>query len=146
MIQDIENLFLFFGGLGMFLYGTYMMSESMQKVFSGSSKNFLQVITKNTLMGILVGIVVTIITHSSAATTVMVIGFVNAGLMTLRQAVGVIMGANIGTTATAWLISLMELGEASQLTDPSFYAPLLLGISAIFLVFTKKEKIKNSFA
>ena len=82
----------------------------------------------------------TAIVQSSSATTVMVVGFVNAGLMTLVQAVGVIMGANIGTTITAWLVSMSEWGAVFK---PEFFAPLLIGIGAFLFLFSKKEKIKD---
>ncbi len=94
-------------------------------------------------MRILVGALITAIIQSSGATTVMVIGFVNAGLMNLFQTVGVIMGANIGTTITAWIVSAGQLGDAFTVMKPSFYAPLMIGIGAMLVMFAKKEKKKN---
>ena len=98
----------FVGGLGLFIYGMNFMGEGLQKTAGSKMKRLLEVLTNNRFLGVLVGIGVTAIMQSSSATTVMVVGFVNAGLMSLAQAVGVIMGANIGTTVTAWIVSLGE--------------------------------------
>lgn len=105
-------------------------------------KQLIGYLTRNRLLAVLVGAFITAIIQSSGATTVMVVGFVNAGLMTLVQAVGVIMGANIGTTITAWIVSLGQLGDAVKVLKPSFYAPLLVGIGAILVLFSKKPKRK----
>ena len=139
-MEHIEMLFRFVGGLGMFLYGMNVMADGLQKSAGNRMKHLLEFLTKNRLMGILVGAGVTAIVQSSSATTVMVVGFVNAGLMTLVQAVGVIMGANIGTTITAWLVSMSEWGAVFK---PEFFAPLLIGIGAFMFLFSKKEKIKD---
>ena len=93
------------GGLGLFLYGMHIMAAGLQKAAGGKLKKVLEILTKNRLIGIIVGALVTTVIQSSSATTVMVVGFVNAGLMNLTQAVGIIMGANIGTTMTSWLVS-----------------------------------------
>ena len=137
-MQHVEMLFRFIGGLGMFLYGMNVMADGLQKSAGNKMKHLLEFLTRNRLMGILVGAGVTAIIQSSSATTVMVVGFVNAGLMNLTQAVGVIMGANIGTTVTAWLVSMSEWGAFLK---PEFFAPLLIGIGAFMLLFSKKEKI-----
>lgn len=139
-MEHIEMLFRFVGGLGMFLYGMNVMADGLQKSAGNRMKHLLEFLTKNRLMGILVGAGVTAIIQSSSATTVMVVGFVNAGLMTLVQAVGVIMGANIGTTITAWLVSMSEWGTVLK---PEFFAPLLIGIGAFMLLFARKEKVKD---
>ena len=139
-MEHIEMLFRFVGGLGMFLYGMNVMADGLQKSAGNRMKHLLEFLTRNRLMGILVGAGVTAIVQSSSATTVMVVGFVNAGLMTLVQAVGVIMGANIGTTITAWLVSMSEWGAVFK---PEFFAPLLIGIGAFLFLFSKKEKIKD---
>lgn len=139
-MEHIEMLFRFAGGLGMFLYGMNVMADGLQKSAGDRMKHLLEFLTRNRLMGILVGAGVTAIIQSSSATTVMVVGFVNAGLMTLVQAVGVIMGANIGTTITAWLVSMSEWGA---MLKPEFFAPLLIGIGAFILLFAKKEKAKD---
>ncbi|MBO6134832.1 MAG: Na/Pi cotransporter family protein [Lachnospiraceae bacterium] len=144
MIDHFRNIFTFIGGVGMFLYGMKIMSEGLQKVAGPKLANVLKFLTANKFMGILVGALVTIVMHSSAATTVMVVGFVNAGLMKLNEAVGVIMGANIGTTVTAWIIALAELGSAVEIFKPDFFAPIVFGISSLIVVFTKKEKTKTS--
>ncbi|WP_300276970.1 Na/Pi cotransporter family protein [Peptacetobacter sp.] len=121
------------GGLGMFLYGMNVMGEGLQKAAGSKLKKIIEMLTSNVVMGVLVGTVVTGIIQSSSATTVMVVGFVNAGIMTLSQAIGVIMGANIGTTVTAQLVSF-------SLED---IAPIALGIGIIFYMFTSKEKTKQ---
>ena len=137
-MQHVEMLFRFIGGLGMFLYGMNVMADGLQKSAGNRMKHLLEFLTRNRLMGILVGAGVTAIIQSSSATTVMVVGFVNAGLMNLTQAVGVIMGANIGTTVTAWLVSMSEWGAFLK---PEFFAPLLIGIGAFMMLFSKKEKV-----
>ncbi|MBQ3422941.1 MAG: Na/Pi cotransporter family protein [Romboutsia sp.] len=141
--DDFSMLFQFIGGLGMFLYGMQMMATGLQKSAGDKMKHLLGVLTNNRFMGILVGALITAIIQSSGATTVMVIGFVNAGLMNLFQTVGVIMGANIGTTITAWIVSAGQLGDAVTIMKPSFYAPLMIGIGALFVMFSKKEKRQN---
>ena len=143
MIEHFRNLFTFVGGVGMFLYGMKTMSDGLQKVAGPKFGNVLKLLTANKFTAIAVGAIVTAVIQSSAATTIMVVGFVNAGLMSLSNAVGVIMGANIGTTATAWIVALAELGSAIDIFKPDFFAPVLFGISALIFVFTKKEKVKT---
>lgn len=143
-IEYISSLFDFAGGIGMFLYGMNTMADGMQRSAGGKMKKLLGYLTSNRLLAIIVGAVITAIIQSSGATTVMVVGFVNAGLMTLVQAVGVIMGANIGTTITAWIVSLGQLGDAAKVMNPSFYAPFLIGIGAFVILFSKKDKVKNA--
>ena len=143
MIEHLRNIFTFIGGVGMFLYGMKTMSEGLQKVAGPKFGNVLKLLTANKFTAIAVGAIVTAVIQSSAATTIMVVGFVNAGLMSLSNAVGVIMGANIGTTATAWIVALAELGSAIDVFKPDFFAPVLFGISALIFVFTKKEKVKT---
>ncbi|WP_313757535.1 Na/Pi cotransporter family protein [Tissierella sp.] len=121
------------GGLGLFLYGMNIMGTGLQKAAGEKLKKLIEVLTNNRLMGVVVGALVTMVIQSSSATTVMVIGFVNAGLMSLYQAAGVIMGANIGTTVTAQLI-------AFKLTD---YAPLAVAIGVGIWMTTSKKKSKN---
>ena len=121
------------GGLGMFLYGMNIMAEGLQKSAGEKLKIIVEKLTSNTFMGVIVGTVVTAIIQSSSAATVMVVGFVNAGIMKLSQAIGVIMGANIGTTVTAQLVSFKL--EA--------LAPLALGIGIIMYLFTKKQRTKE---
>ena len=136
-LSDVKLLFEFIGGLGMFLYGMNIMADGLQKAAGGKMKRMLGYITNNRFLGVLLGALITAIIQSSSATTVMVVGFVNAGILTLNQAVGVIMGANIGTTITAWLVSMSEWGEVMK---PEFFAPVLIGIGAFMLLFAKKER------
>ena len=136
-MEDLGNLFQFIGGLGMFLYGMHIMADGLQRSAGGKMQKLMEFLTRNRLLAILVGAGVTAIIQSSSATTVMVVGFVNAGMMTLTQAVGVIMGANIGTTITAWIVSMSEWGS---ILKPEFFSPLLLGIGAFLLLFSKSEK------
>ena len=124
----------------MFLYGMQIMSNGMQKAAGSKMSNFLRAVTDKRIMGVLVGALVTAIIQSSSATTVMVVGFVNAGILNLVQATGVIMGANIGTTITAWMVSLTQLGDAVELFKPEFFAPLLLGIGVFYTMFNSKKK------
>ncbi|MCC0637577.1 MULTISPECIES: Na/Pi cotransporter family protein [unclassified Clostridioides] len=121
------------GGLGLFLYGMNLMGEGLQKSAGTKLKKIIKLLTSNLFMGVLVGTGVTAVIQSSSATTVMVVGFVNAGIMTLKQAIGVIMGANIGTTVTAQLVSF----------DLAGMAPVALGIGIILYLFGNKPRIKN---
>jgi len=130
--MDYKMIFSLVGGLGLFVYGMKLMGDGLQKAAGEKLKKILEVLTNNRFMGILVGAGVTSIIQSSSATTVMVIGFVNAGLMSLAQAAGVIMGANIGTTMTAQLI-------AFKLTT---IAPVIVGIGVAITLFAKKKKSK----
>lgn len=139
-IDDISNLFTFAGGLGMFLYGMHGMSSGIQKSAGSKMQELLGILTNNRLVAVLVGAALTAIIQSSGATTVMVIGFVNAGIMTLSQAVGIIMGANIGTCITAWIVSLGQVGDSFKALSPSLYAPLMVGIGAFLIMFAKKPK------
>ncbi|HJC46955.1 MAG TPA: Na/Pi cotransporter family protein [Candidatus Lachnoclostridium pullistercoris] len=143
-ISDVSSLFTFAGGLGMFLYGMNIMADGMQKTAGGKMKQFLGMLTNNRVMGVILGALITAIIQSSGATTVMVVGFVSAGIMSLSQAVGVIMGANIGTTITAWIVSMSQLGEAFEAMKPEFYAPLLIGIGALLIVFAKRPGRKQA--
>ncbi len=140
MVENVKAIFQFIGGLGMFLYGMHIMADGLQKTAGGKMKKLLGFLTNNRLMAVLVGALITAIIQSSGATTVMVVGFVNAGILTLSQAVGVIMGANIGTTITAWIVSMSQLGDAFEVLKPAFYAPLLIGMGALMLLFCKKQK------
>lgn len=121
------------GGLGLFLYGMNLMGEGLQKSAGTRLKAIIKLLTSNIFMGVLVGTGVTAVIQSSSATTVMVVGFVNAGIMTLKQAIGVIMGANIGTTVTAQLVSFNLNGMA----------PVALGIGIVLYLFGKNPKIKH---
>lgn len=122
-----------FGGLGLFLYGMKLMSDGLENIAGEKLKSILEKITSNKIMGVLVGTIVTAIIQSSSAITVMVVSFVNAGLMTLGQATGVILGSNIGTTITAQMVSL----------NLEVIAPIFIGIGAIVIVVTKNKKVKD---
>ena len=137
-LTHVGNLFAFIGGLGMFLYGMDIMASGLQKTAGNKIKDLLGYLTNNRILGVLVGALVTAIIQSSSATTVMVVGFVNAGIMNLTQAAGVIMGANVGTTITAWLVSANEWAGALK---PDFFAPFILGIGAFIITFSNKQKM-----
>ena len=139
-VSDGSNLFGFLGGLGMFLYGMTIMADGMQKTAGSKMSSFLGMLTNNRFLAVALGALITAIIQSSGATTVMVVGFVSAGVLTLNQAVGVIMGANIGTTITAWIVSMSQLGDAFEIMKPGFYAPAIIGIGALLLVFAKGPK------
>ncbi|WP_195251804.1 Na/Pi cotransporter family protein [Romboutsia sp. 1001713B170207_170306_H8] len=129
----MEIIINLMGGLGLFLYGMNLMGDGLQKSAGAKLKRIIELLTSNVIMGVLVGALVTAIIQSSSATTVMVVGFVNAGIMTLPQAIGVIMGANIGTTITAQLVSLDLVGMA----------PIALGIGIVLYLFAKSSKTKH---
>ncbi len=139
-MEDIifKNIFPIIGGLGLFIFGMKIMSESLQKLAGTKLKTFLSAITKNRFFGILTGTFVTSIIQSSSATTVMIVSFVNAGLINLSQAISVIMGANIGTTATAWLVSFFGFK-----VDITLYA-LPAAFLGLTLIFINKEKAKST--
>lgn len=138
-VNDIQSLFVFIGGLGMFLYGMHIMADGMQKTAGSRMSHFLGMLTNNRFLAVGLGALITAIIQSSGATTVMVVGFVNAGILNLAQAVGVIMGANIGTTITSWIVSMNQLGDAFEMMKPAFFAPVLIGIGAFLLLFSKKQ-------
>ena len=135
-MEIVKSLFTFAGGLGMFLYGMNIMADGLQKGAGNKMKQLMGFLTNNRIIGVLVGALVTAIIQSSSATTVMVVGFVNAGIINLTQAVGVIMGANIGTTVTGWLVSMNEWGAFLK---PDFFAPVLIAIGAFILMFAKRS-------
>ncbi len=130
----------FCGGLGLFIYGMNIMAAGLQKAAGNKMKNILSVLTKNKFLGICLGAVVTAVIQSSSATTVMVVGFVNASLMNLNQAVGIIMGANIGTTVTGWLVSSSEWAAVLK---PETLAPVAVFIGAALVLFSKKNTMSQ---
>lgn len=137
-MQTFVNIFSLLGSLGLFLYGMKIMSEGLEKFAGDRLRNILAAMTKNRVMGVLTGISVTALIQSSSATTVMVISFVNAGLMTLTQAIGVIMGANVGTTVTAWIISAIGF----KVNVAAFALPLLaIGIPLVFSGNSQRKSI-----
>lgn len=145
--MDIFAVLSFVGGLAFFLFGMSLLGDGLSRASGGKMEKILESLTKNRLKAVLLGAGVTAVIQSSSATTVMVVGFVNAGIMKLTQAVGIIMGANIGTTATSWILSLagMEGGNLfTKLLKPSSFAPILAIVGAAFLMFSKSEKKKNA--
>ena len=139
-ILDIIIILLNFGGaLAVFLFGMKLMSEGLQKFAGNKMRAVMGRATSNPVRGILTGAVVTTAIQSSSATTVMVVSFVNAGLLTLAGAVAVIMGANIGTTVTAWIITLFGLGENAG----AFSLPMLIGTLSLCFMFAKKDRLKS---
>jgi len=129
----IKIIFEVFGGLGLFLYGMKVMSDGLEQSAGNKMESIIEALTKNRFLAVIVGAVVTVLVQSSSATTVMVVGFVNAGIMTLTQSIGIIMGANIGTTFTAQLVSL----------DITAVAPLAIGTGVMIKLFVKDEKISQ---
>lgn len=141
LIQEILfAVFAFVGGFGMFLYGMHVMADGLQKSAGQRMKKLLGMLTTNRFLAVTIGALVTAIIQSSSATTVMIVGFVNAGLMNLTQAVGVIMGANIGTTITSWIVSSSEW---AAFLKPKEIAPLAIFIGAMFLFFSNRKSHKQ---
>lgn len=146
MTVYILKLISLLGGLALFLFGMDTMGKALERTAGGKLQTILAKMSSNVPKGFLLGLAVTAVIQSSSATTVMVVGFVNSGIMTLNQAVGVIMGSNVGTTVTAWILSLSGLeGDSllTQLLKPSTLAPLLGTIGIFLYMFTKSEKKKN---
>ncbi|MBQ7815770.1 MAG: Na/Pi cotransporter family protein [Oscillospiraceae bacterium] len=144
--MSIFNVFKLLGGLALFLYGMDVMGKALEKQAGSKLHSILEKLTSSPLKGFLLGLVVTAIIQSSSATTVMVVGFVNSGFMTLRQAIGIIMGANVGTTVTAWILSLSGIqGDSFFMTlmKPSSFAPILAFIGILLYMAAKQEKKKN---
>lgn len=134
------------GGLALFLYGMSLMGDGLSRASGGRLERILEKLTNSPLKAVLVGAGVTAVIQSSSATTVMVVGFVNSGIMKLNQAVGIIMGANIGTTVTSWLLSLTGIDSSSvwvNMLKPSSFSPILAIIGVVLLMFSKKDSHKN---
>ncbi len=144
--MGIFTIFKIFGGLAMFLYGMNVMGDGLKKLGGSKLESILETLTKNKFMGVLLGTVVTAVIQSSSATTVMVVGFVNSGIMKLSQSISVMMGASIGTTMTAWILSLSGVqGESiwANILKPENFTPVLGFIGIILIMFTKNEKKNN---
>lgn len=140
------NILSLVGGLALFLYGMDVMGKALEKTAGSKLKTILSKLTDNPLKGLLLGAGVTAVIQSSSATTVMVVGFINSGLMQLRQAIGIIMGANIGTTVTAWILSLTGIDSGNiivQLLKPTSFTPILALIGIALHMFSKKDKKRN---
>ena len=132
-MQAFEIIYSVLGGLGVFFYGMKSMSEALQSVAGDMIKNIINTLTKKRIYAVMVGTFVTMLVQSSSVTTVMVVGFVNAGLMKLTQAIGIIFGANIGTTITGWIISI-KVGK---------YGLLFIGLGIFPMLFGKKNNIRQ---
>ena len=135
-MHTTEFVFSMVGGLGFFFFGMQLMSDGLKKVAGEKLKSVLHFATKVPVVGVIVGTGVTCLVQSSSATTVMVVGFVNAGLLTLKQAISVVMGANIGTTFTAWLVSSMSVFKITT------YALPAVGVGFLLMKFGKTRKMR----
>ncbi len=145
--MDIFSVFTMVGGLALFLYGMSVMGDGLSRASGGRLEKILERLTSSTGKGVLLGAGVTAVIQSSSATTVMVVGFVNSGIMTLERAVGIIMGANIGTTITSWILSLSGLQGDSffvKMLKPSSFSPILAIVGVGLLLFAKKDKKKDA--
>ncbi len=143
-IFDVLNAI---GGLALFLFGMHMLGDGLAKMSGGKLEKILEKLTNTPLKAVLVGMGVTAVIQSSSATTVMVVGFVNSGIMKLQQAAGIIMGANIGTTITSWILGLAGIEDGSlllKLCKPSSFGPILAIIGVGIIMFSKKDRLKNT--
>lgn len=141
--MTVFDILTLIGGIAMFLFGMNVMGNSLEKISGGKLEGILEKMTDSRIKGVLLGLVVTALIQSSGAVTVMAVGFVNSGIMALRQVIGIIMGANIGTTATAWLLSLTGIEGDNiflSLLKPESFSPILAFIGVILVVFCKGEK------
>lgn len=144
--MDIFNIFTLLGGLAFFLYGMTVMSSGLEKVAGGKMEQLLREMTSNPVKSLVLGMGITVIVQSSSAVTVMLVGLVNSGIMNLTQAIGVIMGSNVGTTVTAWILSLSGIESDNffvQLLKPESFSPLLALAGVIMMMSGKKNKTKN---
>lgn len=146
MAMSFFDILTMVGGLALFLYGMNLLGEGLSQMSGGRMERILEKLTNNPLKAVLVGTGVTAVIQSSSATTVMVVGFVNSGIMRLEQAVGIIMGANVGTTVTSWILGLTGIDSGSfavQMLKPTSFSPILAIIGVGILLFSHKEKMKN---
>ena len=144
--MDIFGLLTMIGGLALFLYGMHIMGDGLAKTSGGKLEGILEKFTSKTSLAVLLGAVVTAVIQSSSATTVMVVGFVNSGIMKLNQAVGIIMGANIGTTITSWILSLAGIESDNvfmKMLKPSSFAPIFAIVGVSLILFAKSTKKKD---
>lgn len=145
--MELKDVLALIGGLSLFLFGMQLMGNALEKKAGSGLKTLLAKMTGNTFKGFLLGLGVTAIIQSSSATTVMVVGFVNSGVMTLKQSIGIIMGANIGTTVTAWILSLTGIDGGAwyvEIFKPDSFVPLLALIGTVFMMFSKSNKRKDT--
>ena len=144
--MDIFGILTMIGGLALFLYGMEVMGNGLSKASGGRLEHILEKLTANKFKAVLLGAGVTAVIQSSSATTVMVVGFVNSGIMKLTQAIGIIMGANIGTTITSWILSLSGIQSSNvfiKMLNPSSFSPILAVVGVALLMFAKKDKHKD---
>ena len=144
--MDIFAILSLIGGLALFLYGMNVMGDGLTKVSGGKLEKILEKLTSNPIKAVLLGAGVTAVIQSSSATTVMVVGFVNSGIMKLSQAVGIIMGANVGTTITSWILSLSGIESSSffiQMLKPTSFSPILAIIGLLLMMSSKNDKHKD---
>ncbi|HBE13822.1 MAG TPA: Na/Pi cotransporter, partial [Clostridiales bacterium] len=145
--MDLFHVLSLIGGLCLFLFGMSLMGTGLEKAAGSSLKTLLGKLTTNKTAGFLTGLGVTAVMQSSSATTVMVVGFVNSGIMTLKQAINVIMGANVGTTVTAWILSLSGIESSNmvvRLLKPTSFTPLLALVGIAFYMLSKSSKKKDT--
>ncbi len=145
--MDLFGFLNLIGGLSLFLFGMSIMGQALERRAGSKLRTILEKMTSNKIAGLLTGLAVTAVIQSSSATTVMVVGFVNSGLMTLRQAIHMIMGANIGTTVTAWILSMAGISSGNlvvQLFKPSSFTPILALIGIVKFMFSKNDKSKDT--
>ena len=145
--MDFFDLLKMVGGLALFLYGMNLLGDGLSQASGGRLERILEKLTSNPIKAVLMGAVVTGVIQSSSATTVMVVGFVNSGIMSLKQAVGIIMGANIGTTVTSWILSLAGIESDAfwiRMLKPSSFSPILAIVGVGILLFSHKDKLKNA--
>ena len=145
--MDFFDLLKMVGGLALFLYGMNLLGDGLSQASGGRLERILEKLTSNPIKAVLMGAVVTGVIQSSSATTVMVVGFVNSGIMSLKQAVGIIMGANVGTTVTSWILSLTGIESDAfwiRMLKPSSFSPILAIVGVGILLFSHKDKLKNA--
>ncbi|MBR3750857.1 MAG: Na/Pi cotransporter family protein [Clostridia bacterium] len=144
--MDILQILTMIGGLALFLYGMNVLGDGLKKMAGGRLEKILEKLTTNRVMGLLLGFGVTAVIQSSSATTVMIVGFVNSGLMKLAQATGVIMGANIGTTVTAWILAMSDISGdlwVLKLLKPEYFTPILAAIGIVMVMMSKKQSRRD---
>ena len=139
-MEYMDMIVPFAGGLGLFIYGMHIMAQGLENAAGSRLKRLLEVLTKSRLAGVLLGAAVTAVIQSSSATTVMVVGFVNAGIMNLSQAMSMIMGANIGTTVTGWLVSSVEW---AKFLSPASLAPAAVIIGVVLMLIARNDQVKE---
>ncbi len=144
--MDFFDFLTMVGGLALFLYGMNLLGDGLSQMSGGRLERILEKLTSNPLKAVLVGAGVTAVIQSSSATTVMAVGFVNSGIMKLQQAVGIIMGANIGTTITAWILGLVGIDSSNffiSLLKPTSFSPIMAIVGVAIIMFSKKDSMKN---